>query len=163
MIGNWQDVDNALLVIGRLNRDITAEEILLNDGVENLKKEFVDKTEPLVKRIKKLEKDLGVYLKANARDLGVQKSRTLIYGEVGFRDSPPKIAFAKGEDERSVAKLLLKAGYKACVQVKLIVVKNAVKGLNLTEDKLARLGLRLNQKKNQFFYSINEQKVAEEN
>ncbi len=153
--------DEALRTIGRINRDFKEEEIVLNDAIERMKHAVEQKLQPKLDRKRQLEAELEDWA---SRALPANKLRSLdlSYGSLGYRDFPPEVAITKGHNQESVAKLLLKKGYDQCVSVKYSIIKNAVKALELSEDKLRSLGLRIRQKKNQFFYEINEQRIAEE-
>lgn len=161
-IENWNDVDRALLAIGRTERDIAMEEVAMNDAIEQVKRTSEEKVAPLETERKLVAKRLVDFVKGHYKELGTARSRELTYGTVGVKDFPAEVAFLKDHDEDSVAKLLLKKGYEQCVQVKRKVVKNAVKALNLSEEALSRLGLKLKQKKNQVFYTIDEDRIARE-
>ena len=161
-IENWNDVDRALLAIGRSERDIAMEEVAMNDAIEQVKRTSEEKVAPLETGRKLIEKRLTDFVKAHYKELGTARSRELTYGTVGVKDFPTEVAFLRDQDDDSVAKLLLKKGYEQCVQVKRKVVKNAVKALDLSEEALEKLGLKLKQKKNQVFYTIDEDRIARE-
>jgi phage host-nuclease inhibitor protein Gam len=161
-VDSWTDADQALRAIGRANRDIAMEEVAMNDAIEQVKRTSEEKVAPLETERKLIAKRLEAFVKAHYKELGTARSRELTYGTVGVKDFPPEVAFLKDQDEDSVAKLLLKKGYEQCVQVKRKVIKNAVKALNLSEEALSKLGLRLKQKKNQVYYTIDQDRIARE-
>ena len=161
-ITSWNDADNALLEIGRIDRDISAEEIAMNDAIEQIKRSSEEKTLPLQTNRKLTEKRLVDFIKSHYKELGAARSRQLTFGTVGVKDFPAEIAFIAGQDESSVTAGLIKKGYDQCVQIKRKVIKNAVKGLDLTEDALQKLGMKLKQKKNQPFYQVDEDRIARE-
>ncbi len=158
---SWSDVDQALLRIGRVDRDVQEAEILMNDAIEHVKRECDAKATPLINEKRILEDGVRQFVKANARDLGEAKSRQLTYGVVGIKDFPPELAYLRGYNEDAIAALLVKRGLDQCVQVRRKVLKTAVKALELSEQKLEQLGLKLRQKRNQFYYVLDEKRVAE--
>jgi phage host-nuclease inhibitor protein Gam len=161
-INTWIDADKALLEIGRIDRDIAAEEIAMNDAIEQTKRTSEEKVLPLRTQRKLAETRLLDFIKGNFKELGTARSRVLTYGTVGVKDYPAEIQFLRGQEENSIATLLIKKGYDQCVQVKRKVIKNAVKGLDLTEEALLKLGMKLKQKKNQPFYQVDEDRIAKE-
>ena len=164
MLNNSQEADNTLRRIGHLQRDIKSEEVLLNDAVERLKKEAERKVIPLQDELHVAESILLRWVKENTRDFAAAptKSRELTYGTVGVKDFPPVPTFMRGYHEADVAKALLKAGVTQCVKVSYKWIKNAVKNLPWPEERFAKFGIKIMQKRNQPFYTINEQKIAEE-
>jgi phage host-nuclease inhibitor protein Gam len=161
-VSSWKDVDEALHTLGLLSRDIAAEELVMNDAIIKTKRLTEAKVAALAARRDALDGELLEFVRSHHKDLGADRSSKLTWGTVGVKDFPPEVAFAKGQKEDAVAELLIKRGYAQCVQVKKKVIKNAVKALNLTEEALARLSLKLRQKKNQPFYVIDEDKIAKE-
>lgn len=153
--------DEALRTIGRINRDFKEEEILLNDAIERMKQAIDQKLQPKLDEKRRLEAELEQFVQDEFATWE-QRSITLSYGRLGYRDFRSEVVLMKGHTQESAAKLLLKKRYNQCVQVKYKIIKNAVSALKLSEDKLRSLGLRIRQKKNQFFYEINEQKISEE-
>lgn len=158
------DADAILRQIGRLQRDIKAEEVILNDAIDHMKKQSATKSEPMVIELKAAEKSLLDWIKKNKRDFtsADKKSKDLTYGTIGVMDYPPVPAFLPGYHEEEVAKALLKAGFRDCVKVSYKWIKNGVKNLQISADRLARLGIKMTQKRDQPFYSINASKIEEE-
>ena len=161
MVNNWIEADNALLRIGRIERDIKAEELLFNDSIEQIKKTAEEIISPLQADRKALEAELKAFVTRNAKDLGEARSKTLNFGTIGFKNFRTEISWTKGQTQDGVVALLIKAGYDQCVQTKQKVLKDVVKSLQLAEAKLAKLGMVLKQKKNQFFYQVDEEKIKE--
>jgi len=161
MVNNWIEADNALLRIGRIERDIKAEELLFNDSIEQIKKTAEEIISPLQADRKALEAELKAFVTRNAKDLGEARSKKLNFGTIGFKNFRTEISWTKGQTQDGVVALLIKAGYDQCVQTKQKVLKDVVKSLQLAEAKLAKLGMVLKQKKNQFFYQIDQEKIEE--
>ena len=163
-ITNWNDVDSAAHRIGLLNRDIQEEEILLNDAIDKMKRSASEKIARIIVEQEPLEEAIEEYVKENQKDIlqSPKKSKELVFCTVGFRDSPPEVKWMRGYSEESIAQTLIKKGFEQCVNIKYRIVKNAIKALEISEEKLAQFGIRLKYVKNNFFLDINEQKIAEE-
>jgi len=166
MFNNLQEADNTLRRIGRLQRNIKSEEVLLNDAIEHLKKETERKVIPLREEFNSADRVLLDWIKDNKRIFtqGATKSQELTYGGIGLRDSVSVPKAMPGQKRDEIAKSLLKAGFRDCVKVEYKWIKNAVKALDTSlRPKLERLGIMFTRvRKDQPFYTINEQKIAEE-
>lgn len=156
------EADQTLLRIGRLQRDIKSEEILLNDGIESLTKLAETKVKPFRDELEAADEILLEYITRNKSEIasGPAKSITLTYGTIGVRDNPPVPAIMRGYHEEDVAKLLLKGGVKQCVKVSYRWIKNAVKNLPWDEERFAKFGIRMKQKKNVPFYTVDEAAIT---
>ena len=158
-ITNVHDADQTLLRIGRLQRDIASEEVLLNDGIDNLKKLTEAKVLPLQQELQASEQILLDWIKANSREFSAPRSRELTYGTIGLRDFAEKPRLVRGFKEEDVAKQLLRAGFKQVVKVKYSIIRNALKNLPWPVERFAKFGIKITQKKNQPFYTIDQAKI----
>lgn len=159
-VSDLREADQTLLRIGRLQRDIASEEVLLNDGIDNLKKLTEAKVLPLQEDLQASEQVLLDWIKANPKEFSAPRSRELTYGTIGLRDFAEKPRLVRGIKEEDVAKQLLRAGFKQVVKVKYSIIRNALKNLSWTAERFAKFGIRITQKKNQPFYAINEAKIV---
>jgi phage host-nuclease inhibitor protein Gam len=162
-IRNSNEADQTLLKIGRLQRDIQSEKILLDDGIEQLKKMSLRKVAPLCDEREAAEEVLLEYIKTNKSEIasGSAKSVTLTHGTIGLRDDPSALALMRGFKEEDVAKSLVKAGYKQYVDIKYKLIRSAIKSLDDAAGKLAKFGIKITQKRNVPFYTIDEAKIGE--
>lgn len=162
-INTTAEVNIALRDIGRLDRDIKAEEILLNDAIDRLREEQAAKTAPMIAKRKALADSVLAYIKANKRMLRELRSLELDYGIIGIKDFPARLRIMKGLTKEEVAKRI--AGLKqfaGCVKVRYLLVMNAIKALDLPKEKLEQYGITASQKKDQPFFTINEAKIEAE-
>lgn len=164
IIRNHQDVNQTLLKIGRLQRDIKAEEILLNDAVENMKKLSLQKVAPLHEERDAAEEQLLDYIGANKSSLisSFSKSVELPFGIIGVKDGRLVPVLMRGYHVEDVAKQLFRAGFKQCVNIRYQLIKTALVNVQNAAERLGKFGVRFRQKKNVPYYTINEQKIAEE-
>lgn len=162
-ITNTTHANLALRDIGRLDRDIKTEEIILNDAIDKLREEQAAKIAPMNAKRKMLADGVLAYIKTNKRTLKDFRSLELDYGTIGIRDSPTKLGIIRGFTKEDVAKRIadLKQ-FAGCVRVRYTLVMNAIKALNLPADKLIQYGLTQTQKKHQPFFTINEAKIEAE-
>lgn len=162
-ITNTTHVNLALRDIGRIERDIKAEEIILNDAIDKLREEQAAKIAPMNARRKKLADGILTYIKKNKRTLKELGSLELDYGTIGIRDFPPKLGIMRGFTKEDVAKRIadLKQ-FAGCVKVRYTLVMNAIKALGLPDEKLQQYGITTSQKKDQPFFTINEAKIEAE-
>ena len=161
-ISNLHEADQTLLRIGRLQRDIEAEEIILNDGIFNLKNLSAQRLAPKHEELGAAEEQLLAWIKTNSRDFSDPRSKDLTYGTIGLRDFSPKPRLIGGNKEEDVAKSLLRAGFKQVVNVKYSLIRNALKSLPWPAERFAKFGIKIGQKKNQPFYTIDRAKIAAE-
>jgi phage host-nuclease inhibitor protein Gam len=165
-LNNPQDVDNTLRTIGRLQRDIQSEKILLDDAIENLKKMLLWRVSPLCEKRDAAEATLLEYIKRNKQAIasGPAKSIAFSFGTIGLRDSQSVPKNARGVTNKEIAEGLIEAGFKDCAKVEYRWIKNAVKALDVSlRRKLERIGIVFTKvKKDQPFYTINEAKIEEE-
>lgn len=165
-INSLQDADNTLRCIGRLQRDIESEKVLLNDAIENLKLISERKARPMLEELESAEQQLLNWIRYEKRSIikGTTKSVDLTYGTIGVRDSVPVPKAMPGFSRDEIGKGLLKAGFRDCVKIEYKWIKNAVKALDASlRPRLERIGIRFSKvKKDQPFYTINEATIAPE-
>lgn len=162
-ITNTTHANLALRDIGRLDRDIKAEEIILNDAIDKLREEQAAKVAPMIARRKMLADGVLAYIKTNKRTMKELRSLELDYGTIGIKDFPAKLRIMKGFTKDDVAKRIadLKQ-FAGCVKVRYTLVMNAIKALSLPDEKLQQYGITTSQKKDQPYFTINEAKIEAE-
>ncbi|MFN0156916.1 MAG: host-nuclease inhibitor Gam family protein [Bacteroidota bacterium] len=158
-----QDADDTLAKIGRLNRDIDAERVMLDDAIAELTRVSAEKLKPVIDERNDAEKILLEYIKRNKRDFSEQRTTELTFGTIGVRNYPGKPSVERGLKAEDVAKRLYKIKrFRNLVKVKYSLIKNALKGMENAASTLAKYGIRFSQKKDQPFYTINESKIDEQ-
>lgn len=162
----FRDADEALLKIGRLQRDIKAEELLLNDGIERLKGVASQKIGPLREELEAADEQLMEFIESNKSDIasGPSKSVQLSFGTIGVKDEQSVPQRMRGYTDEIVAKNLIKNGFEECTKIEYKWIKNAVKALDESlRARLERYGIRFTKpRRNRPFYTIDESKIPTE-
>ena len=163
-IRNIDEANQTLLKIGRLQRDIQEQQILLNDTIEQQKKLFTDKARPMRDELEAADELLLKWIKNNPQEFvtASSKSTELPFGTIGLKDGRMIPVLKKGHRVEEVAKQLYRAGFKQCVNIRYRLIKTALVNVQNGAERLAKFNIRFRQKKNVPYYTINEQKIAEE-
>ena len=149
---SWEDVNDAL-------RQIAEDTIALGDIQSEMQKQVVgaqkvaeQQSKPLNDHIAKLEREIKDFVSEHRDEMGKAKSRTLTFGEVGFRLSTSvSLSRAKEKVEEIIRRL------KARQMTDCIVVKEEVSKENLKkygEDTVNAVGATWKQK-DVFGYEVN--------
>lgn len=84
-IKNWEEVDAALREIAEAELALGDIEAELNRQIIGAKKVAEQESKPYADRSSKLERDVKEFVTDHRDELGKAKSRSLNFGEVGFR------------------------------------------------------------------------------
>lgn len=158
VLKSWEDVNEAL-------REIALEEIVLSDIDGDMNKQIIgikkvaeQECKPHKDRIDKLSKDIKEYVEEHRDDLGKKKTKTLNFGEVGFRQSTT-ISIPKAKDKvAEILKRLRARGMKDCIVVKEDISKEALRQYG--EDKVLAVGAGWKQK-DVFWYEAAKEKLEQ--
>lgn len=99
VLRDWAAVDTALRDLKECRHTLAEMGIDLDRRVDSLKDEYNRNAQPLQNRTKRLEADIKEFVDAHRAELD-GKSRTLVFGKVGYRSSsrlmlaPSKVAEA---------------------------------------------------------------------
>lgn len=148
---SWEQVDEALLNIGLLEREIEQRENELNEYLEELKKQTVAEVQPLLAQKTYLENQIKDFCLARRTEMD-GKSRKLNFGTVGFRRSSRVVV---AQVEECLARLQ-ELGLWDCIRMKKSVDKARLKGLD--ELTIEKVGARLVVEE-VFAYQLDHQKV----
>jgi len=135
-----KEAEAALGELARLERDLTAVECELNEGIDRLKAEAAAKAKPLHARRKELETALATFAQLNKGELfRRRKSLELAFGTIGFRRSTklvprPKLTLAM------VLEKLREYGFREAIRIKESVDKEAMR--DWPDERLELVGLR---------------------
>lgn len=153
-IDNWQEADETLLAIGRLERQIEQYEAEFQGLIEEAKAETVAAVQPLQEKRNLLALQLELFCEARREEFGDKKSRELNYGKVSFRQS---------------TRIVIK-GVKACVArlkdrgwfefLRVTESPNKDKLKELPDHTLADLGAR-RQVEDVFAYEVDKARIQE--
>lgn len=155
---SWEDVDDAL-------RQIAEEQIVLNDIENDLQKQLTgaqkvanDLKRPHKDRIAQLARDLERFVTDHRDDLGKKKSRTLTFGEVGFRASTSISVSTKPEKLAEIIRRLKARKMLDCIITKESVSKEVLKKYG--QDTVNAVGAVWKQDET-FGYDVNVAKLEQ--
>ena len=118
---SWEEVDEGMKAIGKLDNSLTKIEADMNDEITKVKARAGEKTKPLLEEKKRLELAIKDYAETNRMDLK-GKTKVMNYGQLGFRQSTSIIV----KKIKSVLEAL-----KAKKMVDCITVKETINKENL--------------------------------
>ena len=151
---SWDDVDNALHQIGNIDRELGLLEASANERIDAIKKQTKESAQPLLDRKTSLEMAMKEYCEANRAEFAKVKSKSLTFGEVGFRLSTKVIIKRVADTLQALKDLQL----FNCIRTKEEPDKEAMK--NLSSETLAEVGAGL-KTENAFGYTVNVEKIRE--
>jgi len=163
-----EDVDQALLGVGRLQLRVDALENEMNARIDELKAEYAPKLESLSGRITGAAERLRLAVQDSRQDLFKRRSKTLqlLFGRVGFRDQRATIRLADGVKTADAVRFLQRSPFPGLVRVKGEVDKQAAAGAlargDVTEDQLKRCGLRVRPGGEDWFYELDRASIQTE-
>jgi phage host-nuclease inhibitor protein Gam len=152
-IKSWEGADEALLAIGRLDRQIEQYEAELSGLIEEAKKETVAAVKPLQERKKALELQLQAFCTEHKAEME-GKSRKLNFGRVGFRLSTRVVI----KHVKTCVAALLRLGLENWLEVKYTPNKERLKELD--EATLGEIGVKV-ESGDVFGYEVDRQKIME--
>lgn len=153
---SWDDVDAAL-------REIAGEQLELSDILSDLNRQILGaktiadhESKPHADRIAKLERDLEEFVADHRSDLGNTKSKTLNFGEVGYRLSTTVTVPTKPDKLADVIRMLKARSMADCIVTRETVDKVTLKKYG--EDTVNAVGATWKQKDG-FGYDVYVEKL----
>jgi len=164
-INTFHDVNNALKQIAQYDSFISEQEILMNEAINKLKSQYEDATADARAKKFALEKELEKFCKQNKNEFGSQKSKTLLYGKIFFRTTPPKVSLLNRKYTiTTVIELASKLFKDKYVRIKKELDKDAIlasyAAKEIDDERLAAIGLKIDQQE-KFGYEINWENLKE--
>ena len=148
----WEDVNGAL-------RQIAEAQIAANDIESDMQKQILgaqkiaeEQTRPYKDSIARLEREIKLFVTDHREDLGTGKTRTLTFGEVGFRLSTSVTLPRAKEKLEEVIRRLKSRQMTDCILVEEKVSKEALKKYG--EDTVNAVGATWKQS-DVFGYEVN--------
>lgn len=154
VIGSWDEVNEALKVIGDAQDEIAAIEAEMNSLITEIKAEAKEKIKPYESAIKMKELMIQQYTSEHREELK-GKSYKLAFGTVGFRLST-KLILPK--DLKTVIKNLQMNGMMDCLTTKVTVNKDILK--TYAEKEILNVGASL-KKEDTFWYETEKDTVQD--
>jgi len=138
-IKDLKAADNALREIGELNRKLQAIDADKADRIDAIKADAKAQAEPVQERVKTLEAGLELFALIHKDELFAdRKTRTLVFGEIGFRKSTKLKTLTKWTWEK-VLGAIKDFGFLDAVRIKESVDKDALK--QWPDDRLEMVGV----------------------
>lgn len=164
-IKNFDDVNNALKEIAKYDSFISEQEIKMNEKINELKSRYEDETADARAKKLALEKELEKFCKQNKNEFGSQKSKTLLFGKIFFRTTPPKVCLLNRKYTITTAiELASKLFRDKYIRIKKELDKDAIlasyAAKEIDDERLAAIGLKIDQQE-KFGYEINWENLRE--
>ena len=153
---SWEDVNDAL-------RQIAEAQIALGDIESDMQKQIlgaqqIAESESKPDSIAKLEREIKEFVSDHREDLGKLKSKTLTFGEVGFRLSTSVVLPRAKEKLEEIIRRLKARQMTDCIVVEEKISKDNLKKYG--EDTVAAVGATWKQK-DVFGYEVNIAKLEQ--
>lgn len=153
-LNSFDEVDTCLKNIGEIDRELAMIEAAQNEQIDRIKAETKQRSQPLLARKTTLETAIKEYCTANKIEFIKAQTKTLTFGEVGFRKST-KIMI---KNIAATLQLLKDFTLTKCVRVKEEPDKEAMK--ELSDEQLADVGAA-RKVESVFGYTVNVEKIRE--
>ncbi len=153
---SWEDADRALMEIARAEIEIAKIEGDMNIEINQIKERADRACAPLRAQIIELGKQLKTFAELNRPDFKSAKTRTLTFGELGFRASTSVVI--KPALMEKIIDNLRKLGMDDCIKVSETVNKEVLK--TYPEAQIIASGASL-KKDDTFWYETNKQNLAD--
>jgi len=155
----FEEVDQALLNLGKQEVFLQREEARLNQEIQKLREASEKMTEEARKEKLALETDIELFCDEHRDEFEKPRTRELMHGTVGFRTTPPKVALLNRQHNwATVLELLKRMKWGARylreifeVDKERILADVAMK--EISDAKLAAAGMKIAQS-DDFIYEI---------
>ncbi len=137
---DWDDATDWLHRIGRLDREIAAEEAKLTEAIADLKRLYADRVRPHQEERRRRLTGLEQFADRHAADFGKRKSRELASGLIGWRRST-RILQRKGWKVLDTLGALKAQGLTHCIKTRETIDKDTCR-TTLDDDTLQSVGLQ---------------------
>jgi phage host-nuclease inhibitor protein Gam len=153
-IANWDEADQALKEIAHITRTLAMAEAGMNADIESIKEGVARQTQPIIERKKELETVLKDFALSRQGEFDKVKTRSLVYGEVGFRKASRIIV--KGVKE--IIARLKELGLTSCVKTTETIDKNE---LGKYKDSVIEKAGARRVTTEEYWYSINAEEITD--
>jgi phage host-nuclease inhibitor protein Gam len=156
---NFEEVDAALLDLGKEAAFLQKEEAKLNERIQTIRQLSDDATADARKRKLALETDIELFCNEHKDEFEKPRARDLVHGTVGFRTSPPKVALLNRKyNWETVLELLKRVRFgvrylRQAFEVDKEKILADVAAKEITDSKLAAVGIKI-QSTDEFVYDI---------
>lgn len=166
-IRSYDDMDQTLLLIADCETQLQKAEAEMNEQIQKIRDEYEINTHS-VRAIKaSLESEMEKFCIVNKVDFEKSRSRELVHGTIGFRNTPPKVALLNRKYKwDTVLELLAKVRFgKDFIRTKEEINKEQVlasyAAKEIDDQKLASVGMKVDQSE-EFFSKIKWEEIPEQ-
>lgn len=155
-INSYEDVDLALLEIGKAESIITQKEATLNAKIQKLRDAFEQDTAEPRGICELLKSKIETFLLNNKSDFSEKRSKDLVHGTVGLRTAPPKVSQLNKKYSVATSLELIKIIFTGkYTRLKKEINKEEVlsdyAAKTISDEQLASVGLKVDQGENPFY------------
>lgn len=163
---SFVDIANALSIIAKRTAYIKKREAELNEKITQLKQKFDIDTAEAQTEIEVLRSDIEKFCIDNKYEFENNRTKEFVNGKIGFRVNPPKVLQLNKKFSVSNSIDLIKTVFKGIyLRIKEEIDKDKIladyREQNLTDQQLAKVGLRIDQGET-FFIEPSWEKFIEE-
>ncbi len=157
-IETFEDVNHVLAELAKHDSFIAKKEAMLNERINKLKEKYDEETEEARIAKEMLEKELEAFAMLNKSAFKKTRNVKLLFGEIGFRTTPPKVhQLNRKYSVKTSLELIKKLFAGKYIRKKEEIDKEQIltdyAAEELTDDKLAAVGLKIDQDE-KFIYKI---------
>lgn len=162
---NFEEVDAALLNLGKHAAFLQKEEAKLNEKIQQLRQLSEESTADARQKKLALETDIELFCNERKDDFELRRTRDLTHGSVGFRMTPGKVALLNRKyNWDTVIELLKRAKFgtrylRQVFEVDKEKILADVAAKEITDSKLAAVGVKI-QSADEFVYDIKWDTIA---
>jgi phage host-nuclease inhibitor protein Gam len=165
-VRSYEDADQTLLRIADCETKLQTAEAEMNERIQKIREEYEMNTHVLRAMKVSHEKELERFCIVNKADFEKSRSRELVHGKIGFRNTPPKVALLNRKYKwDTVIELLRKVRFgKDLIRTKEEINKEQVlasyAAKEIDDQKLASVGMKVDQSE-EFFSVIKWEEIPE--
>lgn len=148
----WEQVDDALKGIAKIDQTIKIHEAKMNDDINLIKTKVQNITTPLLEEKELLEKNIKEFTEAKATEFTDKKTKDFTFGQVGFRKSTSIIT----RNVKAIIEALKNNKMLDC-----IITKESINKDELTkydDTSLEKVGAK-RKVDDVFFYKVDEERI----
>jgi phage host-nuclease inhibitor protein Gam len=161
----FDDVNKTLLEIAKKDSFITKKEVDMNERINKIKNQFDEETKEIRAQKLLLEQEVQAYSSINKDVFGKLKSKSLLFGTIFFRTTPPKVSQLNKKysiaTSIELAKKIFKTRFiRSKEELDKDSILTAYAAKEISDEKLAAIGLKIDQEE-KFGYELNWEKLGE--
>lgn len=149
-IKTFDDLDNALLELGKAKAELQTQEAAMNEEIQAITDKYAGKTAECSGTVATIEDAIEAFCEKNKDAFDESRSKIFNHGKVGFRTNPPSVKQLnkkwKVESSIAFAKKLFGLEYlREKTELDKAAILGAYAAGKLKDEDLAGMGLRIEQ------------------